>query len=435
MYKLFPGKEEMASLRRKKMKESYVYRDPEVNPSIIPIVVFSPTVEYPDFWGHEGERWGSRSVPIPKGGDIGQVLTKAADFQVDGNGEPIPDPSYDPELPHSADNLKYLVSNTTSDYQCKWADFTTPDGMPSGGSTGQVMQKVDEDDFNVEWVSPQTIPDGDGDPIGYALRKTNSAARNYDWAEVYEVPSDPTTTGWVLTATDAIGGYDWGSLPDYNEVPAPVTDGYVLTEVLGSYQWEALPTYNEVPADGVNVGYVLTDLDGLGGYGWSVIPNQVPDGGINGQVLAKVSITDQDFEWITLDSDVITDDERTLAELSAMGVMELDYTSRYDLGVPVPVDGEIIWDDTTFSTATDTGNIHFDKQDNSSRTIAPLVYLSATHKIWIIDAGNALNYLECSATGATTESVDLFTVPAIIDSVGGTGVADATAVVVRLVKP
>ena len=138
--------------------------------------------------------------------------------------------------------LKEQISGLVSSVNGMQGDVTIPT-IPSGGTTGQVLSKQDNDDYSVEWSTPPTAP-------------VTSVNGNTGAVTVPTIPSGGTT-GQVLSKQD--------------------NDDY-------SVEWSTPPT---APVTSVN-----------GSTGAVTVPT-IPSGGTTGQVLSKQTNTDYDTEWVT----------------------------------------------------------------------------------------------------------------------------------------
>lgn len=122
-----------------------------------------------------------------------------------------------------------------------WTPRNAPLGLPTGGSTGQILSKTSATDGAAQWiVAPTGLPNGGN--VGQYLAKTGAANGQAGWQNA------------------PIG------------MPAGGTAGQALIK--------------------------LSAIDGAAG--WQNLPSGLPDGGTKGQVLAKKTDTDSDAEWITM---------------------------------------------------------------------------------------------------------------------------------------
>lgn len=185
----------------------------------------------------------------PKGGTLGQVLTKKSD--ADGDVE-----------------------------------WKAVDALPAGGSTGQILTQTAT---GPAWASaPTEIPAGG--TAGQILTKTSTG---YVWADAPTPGSQfPTggTTGQVLTKTST--GEAWQNVPA--ELPAGGTAGQVLTKTTGGPAWNDAP--KELPAGGT-AGQVLTQT--ASGPAWA--DAAAGGGGSNTAPLVVVNLSVANGTTVTLD--------------------------------------------------------------------------------------------------------------------------------------
>lgn len=205
------------------------------------------------------------------------------------------------------------------------ADGAPGVGVPTGGSTGQVLAKATNTDYDTEWVNDQVggggVSDGDKGDITVTASGatwtidddvvTNAKAANVPTAtlkgRVTASTGDPEDlTGTQATTlldvfTSALKGLapasgggstnflradgTWAAPPATPpELPPAGTTGQVLSKIDGTdYNVE----WADRPADGIDGADGADGADGEG----------VPTGGTTGQVLKKVSNADFDTAW------------------------------------------------------------------------------------------------------------------------------------------
>jgi len=193
------------------------------------------------------------------------------------------------------------IGAAATDHDHAGAYVPAGQGVPSGGTTNQVLAKTSGTDYATQWVDPASGGSGDGDD-GWSplLRVATDGDRRvlelYDWTG--GEGTAPTASGYLsasgLTATigDAIdvrgsAGSDGDDGDDGEAVSLQATATHIQWR-LGSGSWADL--------------VALSDLTGLPGQdGEDGAPGApgigVPDGGTTGQVLAKKTDTDHDTEW------------------------------------------------------------------------------------------------------------------------------------------
>lgn len=81
-------------------------------------------------------------------------------------------------VPQGGTTGQVLVKDSDVDYDIEWVDPVT--GLPAGGGTGQVLAKISPADGNVGWINPPSgIPDGGA--IGQVLAKATAANKDVTW--------------------------------------------------------------------------------------------------------------------------------------------------------------------------------------------------------------------------------------------------------------
>lgn len=98
--------------------------------------------------------------------------------------------------------------------------------IPSGGTSGQVLAKIDETDYNVTWVNQQGGGSGNvpaGGTTGQVLAKATDADYQTEWVNQPEGLPEGGTEGQVVTKT--ADGAEWADAPQLTN--AITTDGGV----------------------------------------------------------------------------------------------------------------------------------------------------------------------------------------------------------------
>lgn len=115
--------------------------------------------------------------------------------------------------------------------------------IPAGGSSGQVLAKVDGTNYNVTWVDQQGGGSGGDVPAGGAtgqvLAKATDADYQTEWVNQPEGLPAGGTTGQVVTKTDS--GAEWANAP--SGLPAGGTTGQVVTKTDDGAEWAAPPGF------------------------------------------------------------------------------------------------------------------------------------------------------------------------------------------------
>lgn len=168
----------------------------------------------------------------------------------------------------------YIYAGSTGNPQvAQWYRLmTTHDaeivGAPAGGTTGQLLAKKSDDDFDTEWENVPNAPNGTpaGGTTGQILAKKSGTDYDEEWITPPTGVPDGGSTGQMLVKqSNAPGDTAWQTPP--TGLPAAGTTGQTLKKRSG------------------------TNFD----VEWAT-PNEVPSGGSNGQVLTKTSIG---YEWRT----------------------------------------------------------------------------------------------------------------------------------------
>ena len=178
---------------------------------------------------------------------------------------------------HAGDRVKILKDSGTYvvEYTVGSPKTSEVHGIPAGGSTGQMLAKRTNANYDTAWAdAPAGLPSGGS--TGQIVKKTSSGA---EWADPPQAVPSGGSTGQVLTKNSS--GVGWAAVP--TEIPSSGTTGHVLTKTASGFGWAAAPT--EIPSGGSN-GQVLVKTST--GVGWSS-GTLVPSGGSTGQVLTKSS--------------------------------------------------------------------------------------------------------------------------------------------------
>lgn len=171
-------------------------------------------------WGEiEADDFGNAPCPFPAG-DPGQILAKTAD---ECGVEFVDMPE---GIPAGGTTGQVLKKDSNTDYDVSWQDDDAGGGgipdapidgkyyarkdadweevvndLPTGGTTGQVLKKDSNTDYDVVWANDEGIPDAPADGEYYARK-------DGDW-EIVPVPSFAQSR-WVFTdiyTTGNVGSY------------------------------------------------------------------------------------------------------------------------------------------------------------------------------------------------------------------------------------
>ena len=111
-------------------------------------------------------------------------------------------------IPSGGTDGQVLVKNGSNDYEAKWGDVQA---LPSGGTDGQVLLKDGDVDGAAKWGSP--LPSGGTD--GQVLLKDGAEEGAAKWGDVQALPSGGTD-GQVLVKTgETEGAASWQTLYTY----------------------------------------------------------------------------------------------------------------------------------------------------------------------------------------------------------------------------
>lgn len=122
---------------------------------------------------------------------------------------------------------------------------TNGQGVPTGGTTGQVLSKINATDFNTQWVSPT----GGGATLDLLATNTSSTA-------VFAL-AQGTNTGDIVTYNNVVTTPTLGS---YNTTTNTYTVG-----VTGLYMIQAVTRSNDAASASQTVGqFLFVDVNGVG---------------------------------------------------------------------------------------------------------------------------------------------------------------------------
>lgn len=170
-------------------------------------------------------------------------------------------------------------------------------GIPSGGSTGQVLMKASGEDYALKWGTVAGIPSGG--TTGQVLRKSSNNNYAVEWGSVGTLPSGGTA-GQVLKKSSATDyAVTWGS-PD-GMLPTGGTTGQVLKKSSASNYACAWGDVSGTLPSGGSTGQVLKKSSGTDyAVTWGAPDGILPTGGSDGQVLLKNGSSNYSAKWGTL---------------------------------------------------------------------------------------------------------------------------------------
>ena len=224
-------------------------------------------------------------------------------------------------------------------------------GVPTGGTAGQVLAKINGTNYNTEWIDP---------PDEFAV-----------WGQI---------TGSLSAQLDlasALAGKYSASNPS----------GFITSSALSPYLTQAAAASTYYPQTNPS-GYITSGA--LTGYatqswvqsGYAPIGHQVPAGGTTGQVLAKVSGSDWDADWTT----IITGDRYLTTSTTTMTVSNgvksftvgtgLSYSPQQD--IVIAYDGTAHMHAVVTSYNAGTGAMVADVQTHTG---------NGTHSSWTVNVG------------------------------------------------
>lgn len=141
---------------------------------------------------------------------------------------------------------------TTTGSALSWT--TAPAGLPTGGTTHQVLRKIDATNFNTEW---DTLQLDDITNVTATAAQVNVLATGF-----YDATSSiQTQLGAKLNASLASGAIWYGSGASVPTQLSPATNGQVLTLVSGFPQWQTVTgtgTVTSVAVSGGTTGLTTT---------------------------------------------------------------------------------------------------------------------------------------------------------------------------------
>lgn len=137
---------------------------------------------------------------------------------------------------NTADNQTVSKANSYTDSQLE-SFAADVHSIPAGGSSGQVLAKVDGTNYNVTWVDQQGGGSGGdvpaGGTTGQVLAKSTDADYQTQWVNQPEGLPAGGTEGQVVTKT--VDGAEWANAP--SGLPAGGTTGQVVTKTAGGAEW------------------------------------------------------------------------------------------------------------------------------------------------------------------------------------------------------
>lgn len=160
------------------------------------------------------------------------VLTEAEHLVVDHStcsGVPVTFLSLG-DTPNIYDDGKYLVSTASGSVWQTGVQGDPGEGVPSGGTAGQILEKIDATDYNTQWSTPAVaLPTGG--TAGQLLEKQSGVDGDADWAD----PVTVTASG-ILSLLSTVDGT--GSGLDADTLDGIEATGFLkVTDTKVSGQW------------------------------------------------------------------------------------------------------------------------------------------------------------------------------------------------------
>lgn len=171
-------------------------------------------------------------------------------------------------------------------------------GTPTGGSTGQVLQKSSGEDYALKWGTIAGLPSGGTD--GQVLIKDGATNYAVKWGSLSGVLPTGGTTGQVLKKSSGTDyACTWGS-PD-GMLPTGGTAGQVLKKSTATNYACAWGDITGMLPTGGSMGQVLKKSSGTDyACTWGSVDGTLPSGGTDGQVLLKNGSTAYAAKWGTI---------------------------------------------------------------------------------------------------------------------------------------
>ena len=126
-----------------------------------------------------------------------------------------------------------LIKSSDDDYETEWVDV--PDGVPSGGATGQMLVKQSNNDGDTAWQTPPVGLPSAG-TTGQFLKKKSATDFDVEWDDLpKDIPSGGTTGQMLVKKTNSDYDTEWQTPP--TGVPSGGSTGQVLTKTAGGMEW------------------------------------------------------------------------------------------------------------------------------------------------------------------------------------------------------
>lgn len=219
----------------------------------------------------------------------------------------------DVQVPSGGTTGQILAKNSNTNYDSEWID--PPTSLPPGGTTGQVLAKQSTTDGDADWV--------DGSTAGIASTPVHGFGADFDGGGL------ALTTGMVAYTRCPVGGVmsSWNIIVDAGTCTIKVWKIAVGTahptsansiNTAGVSISTGTAIHSTTLTDFTTTGFSNDDMIGIYLHAVSgatkvsfavefesVELGSVPPGGTTGQVLAKNSDGDYDLEWIDLGASAV----------------------------------------------------------------------------------------------------------------------------------
>ena len=265
-------------------------------------------------------------------------------------------------VPSGGTTGQALVKTSDSTGAYAWG---TVQSLPIGGTTGQVLAKSSDSNYDVTWTDSLTSSIFNGGTAGQTLIKNSSTNLDFSWGTLEALPSGGNT-GQVL-AKSSNNDYDASWTTAYY-IPSGGTTGQALVKINGdnyNVEWSTLAT---VPNGGTAGQTLIKNSNTDGDYSWETL-EALPEGGTTGQSLVKTSGTDYDVGWETVLGLPSGGSTNYVLSKTSNTDYEVNWRACYevpDKGLPGQVltkktgtDHDISWEYVSQETGADVANINF----------------------------------------------------------------------------
>ena len=159
-------------------------------------------------------------------GDRVRILEDSGTFVVEYVvGVPMDPDSELHGLPTGGSTGQVLAKASDNAYDATWTDAH---GIPAGGSSHQILRKSSNENHAVEWADPIGLPTGGS--IGQYLKKTGTGDGAAAWSAVDGILPKGGSSGQVLIKNSSYTDYSvkWGTIS--GTLPTGGSTGQVLTK-------------------------------------------------------------------------------------------------------------------------------------------------------------------------------------------------------------